>query len=149
MDDGAPQKVRARARLVAEADATAHREGNVNHAINRSEPRAHGRQGSRLRQARPVIGVFAVALVLAAAAWWARSYFVSAPGVGALPPPEVVVASPLQRELDTRLGFLGQFSAVNEVELRAQVGGTLKGFHFKDGDVVQQGDLLFTIDEVP
>src|SRR5262245_50945594 len=148
MDGGAPQKVRARARLVGEADAAAHRAGNVNRAINRSEPGAHGRQGSRLLQARPVIGVFAVALVLAAA-WWARPYFAGAPGVGALPPPEVVVASPLQRELDTRLGFLGQFSAVNEVELRAQVGGTLKEIHFKDGDVVRQGDLLFTIDDVP
>ena len=40
-------------------------------------------------------------------------------------PPQVVVSRPLERELDTQLGFLGQFSAVDRVELRAQVGGTL------------------------
>src|SRR6516165_4481308 len=53
----------------------------------------------------------------------------------ALPPaPQVSVSKPLVRELDSRLGFLGQFSAVEQVELRAQVGGTLTGIHFKDGD---------------
>jgi RND family efflux transporter MFP subunit len=59
------------------------------------------------------------------------------------------VSKPLVRELDSQLGFLGQFSAVEQVELRAQVGGTLTGIHFKDGDIVHQGDLLFTIDARP
>lgn len=65
------------------------------------------------------------------------------------PPHEVTISRPLVRELDTRLGFLGQFSAVDQVELRAQVGGTLTGIQFKDGDIVHKGDLLFTIDPVP
>ncbi|HEY3599014.1 MAG TPA: efflux RND transporter periplasmic adaptor subunit [Paraburkholderia sp.] len=65
------------------------------------------------------------------------------------PPPEVTVSKPLIEELDTRLGFLGQFSAVDQVELRAQVGGTLTGIHFKDGDIVHKGDLLFSVDPVP
>jgi RND family efflux transporter MFP subunit len=59
------------------------------------------------------------------------------------------VSTPLQREIEGRLGFLGQFSAVKRVELRAQVGGTLIEIGFKDGDVVQKGDLLFAIDPVP
>jgi multidrug efflux system membrane fusion protein len=63
--------------------------------------------------------------------------------------PQVVVSKPLVRDLDTRLGFLGQFSAVSQVELRAQVGGTLTGIFFKDGDIVRKGDLLFTIDPRP
>ena len=63
--------------------------------------------------------------------------------------PEVVVSKPLVRSLDTQLGFLGQFSAVSKVELRAQVGGTLTGIFFKDGDIVRKGDLLFTIDPRP
>jgi len=33
--------------------------------------------------------------------------------------PEIVVSKPLVQDLDTQLGFLGQFSAVSEVELRA------------------------------
>jgi hypothetical protein len=47
--------------------------------------------------------------------------------------PQVVVSKPLVQDLDMRLGFLGQFSAVSQVELRAQVGGTLTGIFFKDG----------------
>ena len=64
-------------------------------------------------------------------------------------PPVVTVSAPIQQDVDTRLQFLGQFSAVDQVELRAQVGGTLTQIGFKDGDVVHKGDLLFTIDPTP
>src|SRR6267142_123876 len=63
--------------------------------------------------------------------------------------PLVTVSKPLQRAVDTRLGFLGQFSAVDRIELRAQVGGTLTEIHFKDGQIVHKGDLLFVIDPRP
>jgi membrane fusion protein, multidrug efflux system len=65
------------------------------------------------------------------------------------PVPPVTVSLPLQREVDSRAGFLGQFSAIDRVELRAQVGGTLTEIHFKDGQIVHQGDLLFVIDPRP
>src|SRR6266436_3096698 len=63
--------------------------------------------------------------------------------------PSVTVSRPLQRAVDTRLGFLGQFSAIDRVELRAQVGGTLTEIHFKDGQIVHKGDPLFVIDPRP
>ncbi len=65
------------------------------------------------------------------------------------PTPLVTVSQPLQREVDVRAGFLGQFSAIDRVELRAQVGGTLTEIHFKDGQIVHKGDLLFVIDPRP
>jgi multidrug efflux system membrane fusion protein len=65
------------------------------------------------------------------------------------PVPQVTVSQPMQREVDTRAGFLGQFSAIDRVELRAQVGGTLTEIHFKDGQIVHKGDLLFVIDPRP
>jgi len=68
------------------------------------------------------------------------------PAAAALP---VTVSKPLQRDVDVRLGFLGQFSAVNRVELRAQVGGLLTEIHFQDGQIVHKGDLLFVIDPRP
>src|ERR1700722_8123084 len=63
--------------------------------------------------------------------------------------PSVAVSMPVQRDLETRLGFLGQFAAVEHVEVRAQVGGILTQINFKDGDVVHKGDALFTIDPTP
>jgi RND family efflux transporter MFP subunit len=84
-------------------------------------------------------------------AWLAYSSLQSDAAASAAPAalPQVVVSKPLMRDVDSRLGFLGQFSAVDQVELRAQVGGTLTGIHFKDGDIVHKGDLLFTIDARP
>jgi RND family efflux transporter MFP subunit len=73
----------------------------------------------------------------------------SATQVATVAPPVVAVSAPLQRDVDTRLQFLGQFSAVNKVELRAQVGGTLTQIGFEDGDTVHTGDLLFEIDPTP
>jgi hypothetical protein len=62
-----------------------------------------------------------------------------------VPPPAVTVSAPLARDLGQRAKFLGQFSAVDRVELRAQVGGILKEIRFKDGQIVHKGDLLFVI----
>src|ERR1700734_912689 len=64
-------------------------------------------------------------------------------------PPSIAVSAPAQRDVASRLEFLGQFSAVQSVELRAQVGGTLTQIGFKDGDIVHKGDLLFEIDPTP
>jgi multidrug efflux system membrane fusion protein len=66
---------------------------------------------------------------------------------GALP--SVVVSHPLQHDESDRLSFLGQFAAVDRVELRAQVGGILSEIHFQDGQIVHKGDLLFVIDQTP
>ena len=91
----------------------------------------------------------AVAVLVAVAATAYHLHGTSAAPAAAPPAPSVAVSAPLQRDIEGRLGFLGQFSAVDRVELRAQVGGTLTQIHFKDGDVVHKGDLLFEIDPEP
>ena len=123
---------------------------NVNETGNR---RWVGEQRSRVgrwSQARLWVAV-GIAIAVVATAWLAYSYRRSDAAASAAPAAlaQVVVSKPLEREVDSSLGFLGQFSAVEQVELRAQVGGTLTGIHFKDGDIVHQGDLLFTIDPRP
>ncbi|MDB5364819.1 MAG: efflux transporter periplasmic adaptor subunit [Rhodospirillales bacterium] len=65
------------------------------------------------------------------------------------PPPTVTVAKPLSRVVNDWDEFTGRFEAVDEVELRARVSGYLQSVHFKDGQVVQKGDLLFVIDPRP
>ena len=97
----------------------------------------------------------ATALGVAAAAGLFLAWFGLAPHKGnqaaaaLTPAPLVTVSQPLQRAVDTKVGFLGQFSAIDRVELRAQVGGTLTEIHFKDGQIVHKGDLLFVIDPRP
>ena len=43
----------------------------------------------------------------------------------------------------------GASPPINSVEVRARVSGYLDKLHFKDGQLVKQGDLLFTIDKRP
>jgi multidrug efflux system membrane fusion protein len=122
----------------------------VNEATNWSAAREQGQRTDRRLPARLWV-VLGTAIAAVGFAWLAYSYRESDAATPTSPvsPPQVVVSKPLERELDSSLGFLGQFSAVDYVELRAQVGGTLTGIHFKDGDIVHQGDLLFTIDSRP
>src|ERR1700745_1653861 len=110
-----------------------------------------GSAGADRRSPAKLWAAVVLAIAVVAAAWLAYSYRQSDATASAAPAalPQVVVSKPLVREVESSLGFLGQFSAVEHVELRAQVGGTLTGIHFKDGDIVHQGDLLFTIDPRP
>ncbi|HVV62893.1 MAG TPA: efflux RND transporter periplasmic adaptor subunit [Pseudolabrys sp.] len=68
---------------------------------------------------------------------------------GAPPPPTVTVAKPVKRTIVDYDEYVGRFVAVDAVEIRARVSGYLDGVHFKDGQIVKQGDLLFTIDKRP
>jgi RND family efflux transporter MFP subunit len=67
----------------------------------------------------------------------------------AAPPPPVTVASPLVKNIVEWDEFTGQFAAVDEVDIRARVSGFLQSIHFRDGQLVNQGDLLFVIDPRP
>ena len=68
---------------------------------------------------------------------------------GAPPPPAVTVAKPVKRAVTDFDEYVGRFTAINSVEVRARVSGYLDGVHFTDGQIVKQGDLLFTIDKRP
>lgn len=62
------------------------------------------------------------------------------------PPPTVTVAKPVQRSVVEHDEYVGRFVAVDAVEIRARVSGYLDKVHFRDGQMVKQGDLLFTVD---
>jgi RND family efflux transporter MFP subunit len=65
------------------------------------------------------------------------------------PPPAVTVAAPIERTIVDQDEYVGRFVAVDAVEVRARVSGYLDKIHFKDGQMVKEGDLLFTIDKRP
>lgn len=68
---------------------------------------------------------------------------------GAPPAPPVTVATPLAKRVTNWDEFTGRFEASEQVEVRARVSGFLDSVHFRDGDLVKTGDLLFTIDQRP
>ena len=69
--------------------------------------------------------------------------------VGAPPPPPVTVAQPVKRTVTDWDEFTGRFEAIQEVQVRARVGGFVNSVEFKDGAIVRAGDLLYIIDPRP
>ena len=67
----------------------------------------------------------------------------------AAPPAKVTVATPVKRTIVDQDEYVGRFVAVDSVEIRSRVSGYLDQVHFQDGQMVKQGDLLFTIDKRP
>jgi multidrug efflux system membrane fusion protein len=64
-------------------------------------------------------------------------------------PPQVTVAKPLASRVAQWDEFIGRFEATERVEVRPRVSGYIDQVHFRDGSIVNQGDLLFTIDRRP
>ena len=71
------------------------------------------------------------------------------PKQAAPPPPTVTVAKPVKQTVNDYDEYVGRFIAVDSVEIRARVSGYLEKVHFKDGQIVKQGDPLFNIDRRP
>jgi RND family efflux transporter MFP subunit len=65
------------------------------------------------------------------------------------PAPEVSAVQPVSKEVTEWDDFTGRLEPIKSVEVRARVSGWLDSIHFKDGQVVKAGDLLFVIDPRP
>ncbi len=61
-------------------------------------------------------------------------------------PPVVLVALPVKQKVTDYEDFAGRTEAYKYVELKSRVTGYLKKIHFKDGQNVEEGQLLFEID---
>ena len=64
-------------------------------------------------------------------------------------PPTVTVAAPLVRHEAEWSEQSGRFVAIEAVDVRPRVSGYLSAVHFRDGQYVQKGQLLYTIDPLP
>ncbi len=73
----------------------------------------------------------------------------SAEAQGPPPAPTVTVAPPLAKKITAWDEYSGRFEAVESVEVRPRVSGFVETIHFKDGQIVKAGDLLFTLDPRP
>jgi membrane fusion protein, multidrug efflux system len=92
---------------------------------------------------------FAILTVLAASLALAGCDNASMKAKAPPPLPAVTVARPLQKVITEWDEYTGRFASVATVEVRARVSGFIDSIHFKDGQIVKQGDLLFIIDPRP
>jgi multidrug efflux system membrane fusion protein len=68
---------------------------------------------------------------------------------GGMPAPAVTVAAPLARNITIWDEYTGRFEAREQVEVRARVSGFIEEIQFRDGQIVEKGQPLFTIDRRP
>ena len=96
------------------------------------------------RRSRPVfVAALALSLPLAACGESQTS------GPAAPPAPKVTVAKPVKKMVADYDEYVGRFIAFDFLEVRARVSGYLDKIHFTDGQLVKEGDNLFTIDRRP
>jgi multidrug efflux system membrane fusion protein len=65
------------------------------------------------------------------------------------PPVPVSVGSVVEKSVPVQLRAIGNVEAYSTIQVRSQIGGILHRVHFKEGQDVKKGDLLFTIDPRP
>ena len=101
---------------------------------------------ARWRKRHVSLGVIALAIV-GGVAW----KMVDRPEAQAAATPLVTVgvSAPLTRAVTQWDEYVGRFAPSQTVEIRPRVSGSVTAIHFRDGDYVRQGQLLFTIDQRP
>ena len=73
----------------------------------------------------------------------------SKPTSTSAPPPAVTVSHPLQKSITEWDEYIGRFTPLETVEIRARVSGFIDSVHFREGQIVKKDDLLFVIDQRP
>ena len=63
--------------------------------------------------------------------------------------PQVDVAEVVNKSIVDWQRYSGRLEAIDRVDIRPLVSGTLTAVHFRDGTIVKKGDVLFTIDPRP
>jgi len=109
----------------------------------RSAMEDHHAPFARARAAGRAVPALAALLGLAFASCGGK------PQVAQLPPPEVAVARPVERDVGDYFETTGRTVAVEAVDVRARVSGYLVKINFKDGDEVEPGTVIFEIDPRP
>jgi multidrug efflux system membrane fusion protein len=66
-----------------------------------------------------------------------------------MPPPAVTVETVTETNETVWSEYSGRLDAVDYVELKPQVSGTIKEIRFEDGQLVKKGDILYVIDPAP
>ena len=109
--------------------------------MRRLRPAGGQRAGATTASGLAPLGI---AIALAAGCGGGRSA-----GPPQIPPVPVMVAEALRKDIPLELRSIGRVESYSTVEVRSQVDGVLQTVNFKEGQTVQKGQLLFTMDKRP
>lgn len=71
------------------------------------------------------------------------------PRPGGPPPAPVIVVAARTATVPVTLSVIGNVQAYSAVAVKSQVDGQIREVHFREGQAVKKGDLLFTLDARP
>ncbi|HWW99899.1 efflux RND transporter periplasmic adaptor subunit, partial [Collimonas sp.] len=98
---------------------------------------------------RKAIAIAVGIVILAAAGTVTLSSRAAKPAAPPQAAASVSVAAVLEKTVTEWDDFSGRVEAIERVEIRPRVAGTIDAVHFQEGQLVKKGDLLFTIDPRP
>ena len=103
---------------------------------------------------KKLIAVCGIVIVSGLAGWFIHGMFGGKGGgmparMGGrppMPPAAVVVQVLKEQSLQPVDEYIAQVEPIQQVTIRPQIAGTIEAVCFKEGDLVKEGDLLFTIE---
>lgn len=95
------------------------------------------------------VGAATVVVVAGGAALGLQTSHAEAPVHAAPSAIPVSVAAVVQQDVALWDEFSGRLEAVQRVDVRPRVAGAVQSVHFREGALIKQGDLLFTLDPAP
>src|SRR5882724_1990754 len=101
------------------------------------------REDGSIRLRIPLLAVIAAGLGLLSACVGSKA---APPRVGAVP---ILAATVEQKDVPLQVRAIGAVEAYSTVSVKTQITGELTGVFFKEGDDVQKGQLIFTLDKRP
>ena len=95
-----------------------------------------------------VVVLVAAGCIVAAtrSGWWSGGAIAQAPRQNAPRAVPVEVVTAIKKVVPVRIEVLGTVTPIANVTIKSRVDSEITGVHFRDGALVRQGDLLFTLD---
>lgn len=88
-----------------------------------------------------------LAALCALSAYWQFASAADKPGKGEQAPTSVSTATALRQDVPILLSANANVTPVANLELRPQVSNTIAQVHIKEGEMVKQGQLMFSLDQ--
>src|SRR6185437_5511807 len=110
-------------------------------------PRAHREKKKRMKTDKRLSAISGLLLLAGLAGCTGKDSVQAANRAPAAAP--VKIATVVSRTMPVEVQAICNVETISAVTIKAQISGQLVGVHFKEGDFVKKGQLLFSIDKAP